>query len=132
MSHLRASTAVYSILSQHRDLTDLVQNRLFPIIADEGTAFPFIVYRRLGLSETPKYFNKDLASSGGEAVVEIMVVSNDYDESIEVAEKVINALQGKRGTLKDGTVISQIKLEDSDEDWIDNSFVQRLTFKISL
>ncbi len=132
MSHLRASTAVYSILSQYKDLTDLVGNRLFPIIADEGTDFPFVVYRRLGLSETPKYFNKDLASTGGEAVVELMVVSNDYDESIEVAEQVVNALQGKRGKLKDGTVISQIKLEDSDEDWIDNSFVQRLTFKISL
>ena len=56
--------------------------RVYPLVADEGTSYPFVVYRRSGLTPAS---TKDRYSFNEIATVEVIVASNSYPESISVA-----------------------------------------------
>ena len=45
---LQVGKAIYNLLSNDANVTGRVQNKIYPLIADTGTTFPFIVYRRTG------------------------------------------------------------------------------------
>ena len=41
---MKVGLAIYSILSSDSDISDLVSTRIFPNVAPQTTAFPFIIY----------------------------------------------------------------------------------------
>ena len=95
------------------------------IIADNDAKSTFIVYRRNGLSS-------NLCKDGlyQETVsVEITIVSSTYSTSIETATKVRRAIERYRGTY-DNYNIDDIFLTFADEQYIQNQFIQKLTFDI--
>ena len=47
---LQIGKAIYDILSNDSDVVDRVQNKIYPLIADVDTTFPFIVYKRTGIA----------------------------------------------------------------------------------
>ena len=61
--------------------------------------------------------------------MEVVVASDKYNESIEIADLVKDALQGKRG-IYSGINIYDIRMTDADEDYIEDTFIQNLTFNI--
>ena len=101
MSSLQIGKAIYAILANNK-----IQ-KVYPLVADEGTTFPFIVYRRTGLkpaSTKDRYNYKEMAS------MEIIVASDNYSESIQLAEQVKDILEHTRGTynnIKVGEIRAQ-------------------------
>ena len=61
--------------------------------------------------------------------VDVTVASDRYDESIELAELVKDALSGKNG-IYSGINIIDINMISADEDYIEDTFIQTLTFNI--
>jgi hypothetical protein len=117
---------IYSILSNNTNITNKVSTNIYPLIADVNTTFPFIIYKRTSIN--PSY-TKDEFSGIDEDNVEIIIASNKYDESVEVAELVRTALEGKKGMQ--GTInIKNIRLIGADEDYIEDTFIQCLQYKI--
>lgn len=49
MTGLSIGKVVYSILSSDNSLREIISNKIYPLIADEGTTFPFIIYSRIGI-----------------------------------------------------------------------------------
>ena len=49
---LQVGKAIYNLLSNDANVTGRVQNKIYPLIADTGTTFPFIVYRSITSSAT--------------------------------------------------------------------------------
>lgn len=99
--------------------------KVYPIIADNDAKSTFIVYRRNGLSS-------NLCKDGiyQETVsVEITIVSPTYSTSIDTATKVRRAIERYRGTYDDYN-IDDIFLTFADEQYIQNQFIQKLTFDI--
>ena len=99
--------------------------KVYPIIADNDAKSTFIVYRRNGLSS-------NLCKDGiyQETVsVEITIVSPTYSTSIETASKVRRAIERYRGTYDDYN-IDDIFLTFADEQYIQNQYIQKLTFDI--
>lgn len=99
--------------------------KVYPIIADNDAKSTFIVYRRNGLSS-------NLCKDGiyQETVsLEITIVSPTYSTSIETATKVRRAIERYRGTYDDYN-IDDIFLTFADEQYIQNQFIQKLTFDI--
>ena len=98
--------------------------RVFPLVAEEGTAFPFAIYRRssLLLSST-----KD-GLSEGTAYVEIAIATERYGDGITIAKRVKDILSSTRGVYS-GIDVDDISLTDSSEEYAANAFVQNLTFK---
>ena len=125
MSCISIGKAIKSLLVSGLSKTD-VKNKIYPLIADEGTTFPFIIYRRNSVTpESDKDYTND------SAYIQIMIAANNYAESVDLAEKVRTSLIHKNGTIQ--TIpVEDITLEDGSEEFIDNTFVQNLIFKITI
>lgn len=122
MDSLNIGKAIYTILQTSID----IDKKIYPLIADEGATFPFIIYKRTGL--TPES-TKD--NTNENVSVEINIASSNYSESIDLAIKVRKALEHKKGTYSD-IAIEDIVIDDATEDYIEDTFIQTLTFKIEL
>ena len=122
MDSLNIGKAIYTILQTSID----IDKKIYPLIADEGTTFPFIIYKRTGL--TPES-TKD--NTNENVSVEINIASSNYSESIDLAIKVRKALEHKKGTYSD-IAIEDIIIDNATEDYIEDTFIQTLTFKIEL
>lgn len=79
------------MLSSCEDLTTIVDNKIFPLVAENGTTFPFIVYKRTSVNPSD---SKDKMIYKEEAFVEIMIASDKYNQSVEIADIVKDHLQG--------------------------------------
>ena len=123
---LQVGKAIYNILSNDAKIIDSVEHKIYPLIADTGTTFPFIVYRRTGIEPSD---SKDRFIYSENTYVEVVIASDKYNESIEIADLVKNALQGKRGNYS-GINIHDIRMTNADEDYIEDTFIQNLTFNI--
>ena len=120
MSGLYIGKAVKSILTGI--------DKVYPLVAEEGTTYPFIVYRRSGLYPAT---TKDRYSYKEVATVEVLVVSNDYEDSINLAEKVKGKMEHTRGKYNEVT-IGDVTLQNADENYLEDAFVQKLTFQMEI
>lgn len=102
-----------------RILSNTLQDKVFPLIADEGTEFPFIIYRRSNY--TPQN-NKDYI---GEMIdVELVILSPKYSESISIANEVAELF-----TNYQDNELDEIQLLNCFETYNDYTFVQQLNFR---
>lgn len=115
---------IYAKLGANEELKRLVEDKFFAISTKTSTTFPFIAFKRSGL--VPNY-TKDRYATGDNVTVEIIVASNNYLESVDVAEAVRIALENKRGKYDTFDVIDA-KVASSDEDFIEDTFIQRIVF----
>lgn len=123
MQSLKVGKEIYSHLKKNKSLTDIVGNKIYPIIVEKDTNYPFIVYKRSNVipDYTKDYHFKD------DVIVDIICVSNHYVESVEIATLVRESLEDKR--IGD---INSIRLEGADEDFIDDAYIQTLTFNLTI
>lgn len=123
---LQIGKAIYQLLSENTAVTDRVQNKIYPLIADTGTTFPFIIYKRTSVIPSD---SKDRFIYNEDTYVDVVIASDKYNESIEIADLVKVALQGKKGNYSNIEVYD-IRMTDADEDYIEDTFIQNLTFNI--
>ena len=125
MSCISIGKAIKSLLVAGLSKTS-IKNKIYPLIADETTTFPFIVYRRSSIiPESDKDYSNDSAH------IQIMIAANNYAESVELAEQVRTSLVHKKGIIQ--TIpVEDISLVDGSEEFIDNTFVQNFIFKITI
>ena len=123
MNSLKVGKEIYSHLKENKSLTDIVGNKIYPIIVEKDTNYPFIVYKRSNVipDYTKDYHFKD------DVIVDIICVSNHYVESVEIASLVRESLEDKR--IGD---INSIRLESADEDFIDDAYIQTLSFNLTI
>ena len=122
---LKISNAIYYILSHDEDIVGVVGTKLFPIAADEDVKNPFIVYQRGKIS--PTYSKDGLAYDQCE--VHIACVSDDYDQSVTIADYVRTALEMKVGTFSSVNILS-CHLDSVSENWGVDNYIQVLVFRI--
>lgn len=111
-------------LTENVELSALIDTKkIFPLLANPDTTFPFIVYSRINL--IPIY-TKDLLSDN-QVSFAIIVVSDKYNESLEIANAVRHSLEGYR--FRDEYInIYPIKLESIYEETQEDAYIQRMTF----
>lgn len=125
---LQVGKVIYDILSNDESVKQRVDKKIFPLIAENGTTFPFIIYKRTSIIP---YTSKDRFIHQENATVDVLIASDKYFDSIEIADIVKDALQGKKGEFS-GIEVKDINLEDAQEDFTDDTFIQNLTFKITI
>lgn len=125
ISSLQIGKVIYTLLDVDF-IHKVVGNKIYPLIADATTTYPFIMYRRTRL--IPEN-NKDYTNES--VLCEVFVIADNYKESVELAELVRKALEHKSGLIS-GIDVEDIILEDCSEEYIDNSFLQSMNFKIEL
>lgn len=109
------------ILSNEAVSEDL-DDKIFPLVAVEGTTFPFLVYRRSGYRPSS---NKDLED---EIVnLEVSILSDSYEGGITVTDNVLDALIGHSSQH-----IDRVRILGTNEDFLQDTYIQRLQLEIYL
>lgn len=130
MDSLEIGKVIATYLTENKELNAIINNKVFPIVADQGTTYPFVVYKRSSLQTAS---SKDRYNYSEVAYVEMVVASKSYRQSVEIATKIRDVLDKKRGVLDDIN-INEIRLENAYEDYMSDTdvFVQYLTFRIEI
>jgi hypothetical protein len=100
---------LYDLLSSVEISDNVNLTNIFPLIAENGTTFPFVTYKRVSCSENTKDYST-------EAVVDLTVCNNTYDGSVDIADKIITAL---KGTKED----ARIDILDTSEDYNEDTYI---------
>lgn len=103
---MKVGLAIYSILSSDSDISDLVSTRIFPNVAPQTTAFPFIIYDVDGDTPTD---TKDGVSELDVNSVMVSCYSETYTEACDLALSIRTALD----RLPDSTY-GTIKIQSSE------------------
>lgn len=119
---------IYKLLSEDEGLSGLVTpKKIFPLIANADTTYPFVVYSRTGLSV--QNCKDGLVEDTVE--MQIIAVSDNYVESLEVANQIRKTLELRR--YKDDDIqIRECKLTSVYEEYMEDAFIQRMNFTIKL
>lgn len=112
---------IYSILKQIEGVD------VNPLVADNETKFPFMVYKRTSLisSGCKDGYYED------KAIIEVVVVSDKYHKGVEIATKVRELLEVQHTTFED-MEINDTTLILASEDYSNNAFIQRMQFELTI
>ena len=120
------SNLVLKLLERNEALNNYIHGRVFPIVADLGTEFPYVAYSRTYITPiyTKDYYTEDSVG------VEIIGASQDYLESLEIANIIREQFECKKLSLDDDITIYQAILTSVTEAYDDqaNAYIQKLSF----
>ena len=104
-------------------LLDITTN-VFPVVAPENTKGDVIVYRRSSLERSQSH----IGYYEDTVYYDIVIISDSYDRSAEIAEKVDDALSGNFADEAGKRFVSNIS--GGYEDYQDGKYYNVITFKI--
>lgn len=113
---------IYAKLSNSKELEKYVQNKIYPLVAENTTTFPFVTYYRDGIN--PIEFTKD-GYCQDEVYFTINVVSDKYPDTLDIANIIRKLMEGLRGDDN----IYQSHLTSIDENFVENAYVQTMQFQ---
>ena len=123
--NLQIGKVINSLLSGNVDLVAIVGDKIYPLIAETETTYPFIIYKR---TEVKPEYTKDYHTQD-RLTVEIMAASSTYAESVEIADLIRDSMDNKVG-IHNEIDIKSMRLVGTYEDIIEDAYVQDLTFEI--
>lgn len=118
------SKTIYELLNASKNLKSYVDERIYPLVAESDTSFPFITYSRDSISpssHTKDGLHEDTVSFS------ILVVSNNYLNSLEIAN-ICRGIFEKRKITSDDLVLEYTELVGIVEEFMDDSYTQSLKF----
>lgn len=120
---INISKAIYYLLA-NSSVTGYTGTRIYPIVMPENTPFPMVVYER---RTNPEYSKDDAVLKLTTGI--ITVISDDYTESIDLANAVNSALENYNGVVS-GIDVKDIMLESVDEIYANGAYMQKLVYNI--
>lgn len=91
--------AIYALLYANADILAAVGTRIFPDMATQDAAYPFIVYT---IDDTDPSDTKDGVSGLDTVTARVTTYATKYTDAVDIAEDARTALDRKTGTY--GTV----------------------------
>lgn len=121
-----ASEIIYERLTSSEALQEVVSSRIFPVLAEQGTSCPFIVFTRESVSSND--ISKDLFRQD-DLSFSVTVVSKGYLEGAQIANVVrsifdVHTISSESANI----VLDNITLSSADENFGDDAYEQVLTF----
>ncbi len=114
---------VYSLLTSDSELTEMVNDNIFPLVAEESVNYPFIIFTKE--SVTPSY-TKDFLTFDL-VTISVVVASNNYIDTVNIAERVRNVLENYRDSY-----FYNILLDSVSEEFVEDAFIQQLNFSAKI
>ena len=115
---------IYDKIMEDEELQSYVNGRVFPLIAEQTTSFPFIIYWRTSIQSsnyTKDGFNEDSVEFS------VVAVSENYTQSLLIANRIRKVLEVRKISGED-ILVTDVKMVGIDETWNDNSYIQTLNF----
>jgi hypothetical protein len=107
-------TVLRSALVASASVSELVGSRIYPILAPQTAALPFIVWRRSGINR-----EHTLAGPMGVSTVsvEMQLLAATYEQARELADRCRLVLDGYGATLNN-TEVKHVSLEQESDDFV--------------
>lgn len=119
---------LYQKLKENKNLTKLVGEKIFPLIAEQTTTYPFCIYYRTNI--TSIISNKDGLNEDSVSFT-LVAGSTSYSQSLEIANELRRSLESKR-IISEDMIITDSHITGIDESYEDNAYVQRLNFECTV
>lgn len=123
VSPFKVTNELRELLLGNPDITALVGENIYPIIAPADTTGNFIVYQRDGYKEQ----GTKTGVAWRRPLVNIACVSSNYEDSQNIARLVCDCLCGDFEEP-----YMHIELEDSTEDFDSKKYIQLIQFSITV
>lgn len=120
---IKIGKVIYNLLSNDLTVKGLIDDKIYPLVIPENTVLPVVVYER---NFNIEYNSTNLVST---STIDITILTEDYDEGINIASSIDGVLNGFKGT-SDNIRVLDIKLNSGDETTGDNAYIQKLTYTI--
>lgn len=114
---------IYERLTASPFIAQMCPNKVFPLVAEQTTTFPFIVYWRDNVVSD----NCKDGMHEDEVTFTVVVVSDNYPLSLELAHEARMCLEAMR-IVTQGMVITDCKVTGIEENYSENAYVQTLSF----
>lgn len=123
MSGIAITKNIRTQLLKNTQLTDKIGNKIFPIVADDGTTFPFILIKKSGM--TTNYSKCGAINDVVNATIE--VVDNNYSRAVELSEEIRNTIERNKFSN-----ISNVEVVNVIEDYVSDSYIITQQYKIMI
>jgi len=127
MSIIQIGKAIHSILTSSAQVRSYLGSKIYPIVAEEKTTFPFMVYRRDSIAEQ---FSKD-SKYQETASFEVVIVEPDYNKAATIADVVKETLTAFKGRSS-GFNVQKIKATSGSESYYSGAYIQNIKFQITI
>lgn len=118
---------IKTILSSNSELNSKVNGQIYPLLANQSTKYPFIVYSRDSVTAD---YCKD-GNFQDNVGVTIITVSDNYEESVDIANLVRESFELL--TFKDDDIyIAESYLVSVTESTQEDAYIQRLNFNLNI
>lgn len=127
---LNIGSFIYDTIKADKQLTDTlgISTNVFPIVAEDGTDYPFVTYRRIGLvsNNCKDGYYEDIVR------VEIKAICATYIQSVQVINRIRELFECQHIEYENMT-IEDTSIENASENYEYNAFTQtiNLVFKIN-
>lgn len=126
MNTLNISKDIYTALTTNADLTALINNRVFPIVAEEGTNYPFLTYNRTSISS-----NRTKCGIYEDTVnFSVNILTTDYLGGLDIGNLVRVAIEKNLICTIEGLQYRDIQLVGATEQFTNEGYVQTLNFQV--
>lgn len=115
------SLNIGSTIFDKLDTISALNHQIYPLIAENNTTFPFVIYTRNGLTGL-------LCKDGlyqDEINMSIQVITDNYSDGITLAQEVREKLTFKTHTMES-------HLTGAHEEYANDAYIQTLDFQISM
>ena len=123
ISHYEASTAIREILLADPSIVEVLGDKIFPLIADEGTDGDYVTLQRDGFMQGVT----KMGIARRDPYVYVSVVSADSQRSQDIAKLISEAVEGE---FADPDM--EIRLEDDTEEYEAGKYIQVMKFLVIL
>ena len=114
------------VLNDQEELIEVLgENKIFPLVAKEDTTFPFVIYTRDNIQIT---YTK-MANHDNLVTITYKVYSDNYDESVTIANLIRNILERKQIEVPNEIKINDIRIVSMYEQYNENGFCESITFQ---
>lgn len=121
---------IYNALKDNKSIKNIVNNRIFPLVAENGTKFPFVVFSRDNISE--KTNTKD-GLTEDTVTFTITCVHDKYFECLKLAQEIREAVEVRWIYDDDINIkVRDIELLSISETYSENAYVEELSFSCNV
>lgn len=119
---------IYKVLSENEEIKKTFGDKIYPLVAENSTTFPYIIYYRnelQNISNTKDGFTED------NCTFSVVIVDTKYSNTIKAANRVRCILERKKDETED-FILYDTKLLEAEEKFSDGAYIQELRFNTNI
>ena len=114
--------AFYTFITSKTDITALVSDRIYPILAEQNITIPFVVYTRIS---TVRSYSHSGDSDIQSVRMQIDIIGNTLNQAQSIATLIINYCNSFNGLMGD-KMIATITVDDQQNFYDDITKTKRI------